>query len=279
MLSSPDGGRIDTAIAIDGIHAQYQPNTTKRIVAAYVTPWGAYAQRAAQGRTLLVITASSIRPPKFASTTETAAWIWRYATGGDADKATGSIPEALVAPFSPPLVFKAGAAKGLTWPTTTYDAPPVSRYRQDHGFVIVNYKDLDETGHNDHVFQAQRVLPTILQTYLANRWNSIEPRGGICVLAAPEYEETQAPGCFPPSALSDLYVGGNADPKPLDIPVDSEVDPAIPGLDDAPPPVVSVEPQKVSGFVTFLKWSGGILGAALVLEGGRRIGAAITKGK
>jgi len=276
MLRSPDGGRIDSALAIDGIHAKYQPGSTTTIVPGYVTPWGAMAQRATQGRTLLAITTSSIRPPGFVSTTETADWIWRYATGGDRDIVTSPISDAFVTPFTPPIQYPAWTAKdGSHGGPTTYVYPPVSRYRRKRGFVIVNYKDLDPTGHNDHLFQGQRVLADMVGYYLADRWNAIGPKDGMCVLAAPELDAPIPAGCFPPSALSDLYVGGNADPKPLDIPTDSEVDPTLPGEGPPAPPPETVPAPKPSGLVTFARWTGAILGAALVLEGGRRVGGAI----
>lgn len=273
MLSSPDGGRLDGAIAIDGIHAQQ--GTTTKIVPAYLTPWGAFGKRAAQGRTMLAITASSIKPPNFASTTETAAWIWNYVTGSTAETATTPIPEALLQPFNPPVTYQGGQDKaGTKWPAVSYAQPPVTAFRRDHGLVVVNYADIDPTGHQDHIFQAQHVLPVILQSFLADRWNSIAPDSGICTVAGPgDGEEAVANGCFPPAMLSDMYLKGDADAKPLDIPLDSEVDPTLPGagpeVTPAPPPADNESTPMSTGKKVVL-WGAGIAAASILGEAVRR---------
>jgi hypothetical protein len=280
LLSSPDGGRIDGAIAIDGIHAQYQQGSKTKIVPAYLTPWGAFGKRAAQGRTLLAITASSIVPPGFASTTETAAWIWRYVTDSDKESATSPIPEALLQPFNPPVTIKGGQdSAGNKWPTVTYTQPPVTTFRRDHGLVITNYADLDPSGHQDHIFQAQRVLPVILSSFLADRWNSISPDSGICTLAGPMdgEEAATANGCFPPAMLSDMYLQGQAEPRYLDIPLDSEVDPTIPGTGPVaeppagPPATAPDEATPWSFGKKALVWGAVVSGGAILGELTRRV--------
>lgn len=271
MLSSPDGGRIDCAVAIDGVHAQYQAGSKTKIVPAYLTPYGAMGKRAAQGRVLLCLTASSIRPPGFASTTETAAWIWDYVTGGTAETASSPIPELLTAPLQPPVTFPGGKSGGNTWTQTTYDQPPVSAFRREHGLIVVNYADVDPTGHNDHVLQAKVVLPDMLQAFVAQRWNQTAPQDGICTLSGiPDIEEAgDVNGCFPPMMLSDLYLDGQAEPRPLDIPLDSEVDPTIPGAGppakpaETPPPPQDDSSPMSSGRKAFW-WVAGISAGAVI---------------
>lgn len=145
ILRSADGGRMDAAIAIDGIHAQFAGNGSHTIAPGYLEAWEGFASLAAQGGPLLVITTSSIVPP-FVSTTETSNAIWRTVTGSDDDRED--------APPEPSL-----------WDASL---SPV-RYRNAGSLYLYNYAGTDAAA---HILQAQKVLPLVLADYLAARWNT-----------------------------------------------------------------------------------------------------------
>ena len=280
VLRSKDARRVDSVIAIDGIHAQFQPSSHTALNPGYLTAWAAFARMAAQGERLMVDTTSSIVPPyPTVSTTDTAAWLWREATGSDEDRYDNQAPAGILPQnFNPPLVLAGGSKGMLVWPETTYEFAPVHKYKNKGQLWIINYNNFDPTGHNDHVLQAQKILPAVLRAFLATRWNLIAPSDGICVLS--DGEDTTPPpvGCFGPTRLSDLYWSGDAEPDPLDI--NPNPDPSIPTpfepghgtpSEEAPPEGVSDTATKA------LKWLGGILASAAVIEIARRTGSYIAR--
>lgn len=278
MLRSADARRIDSVIAIDGIHAQYQPNSHSSLNPAYLTAWAAFARMAANGARLMVDTTSSIAPPyPTVSTTDTAAWIWREAVGDTEGRYDNPLPDG-VGPqsFSPPLVLKAGQSGPLVWPEVTYEIAPLKRYFNAGSLWIFNYSNLDPTGHQDHVLQAHEILPMVLRTFLAQRWNDIAPSEGICVLSGPETVAATT-GCFRSTRLSDLYMSGEAEPDPLDI--DAHPDASIPTL--TPPPSELAPEGAAEGSddtaMKIIKWGAGVLAGALFLEGARRLGDYIAR--
>jgi hypothetical protein len=86
ILRSKRAQRLtDTLILLDGLHAEYQGNG---LDTAALVPFVQFAQAAAAGRKLMYLTHSSITPPGYASTTETANYlIWKL--GGHPQPALG----------------------------------------------------------------------------------------------------------------------------------------------------------------------------------------------
>lgn len=283
MLRSNDARRIDSAIAIDGIHGQFKPASKTDVEPAYLSAWAAFARMAAEGSRLFVDTTSSIRREyPFLSTTQTADWIWREATGRTDVYAQNMLPVGVLQTYDPPLDYPAGQTGALVWPEVHYPVAPFYQARNVGSLWILNYSNLDPTGHNDHIFQAHEVLPMVLRSFLAARWNQIAPDQGICVLAAGEDESPpQATGCFAPTRLSDLYLGGGGEAAPLDI--DAFPNTSLPTI-SSPPPVGTVAPAaappRLLGDDTtgrVLKWGAGVLASAALLAGARWVGSYIAQ--
>jgi hypothetical protein len=275
LLRSADGRRVDSALFFDGIHAQFQPGSKKALEPAYLSAITAFARMAAEGARLFVDTTSSIVPPyPTVSTSMTADWIWREITGSTEPEQQHPLPEGAVQHFDPPVVYQAGSAKGgLTWPRTEYELAPIYQFRNRGSAWILNYSNLDPTGHNDHILQAEHVLPMALRLFLAQRWNQIAPEQGICVLSADD-PASPAPeplpvGCFASTRLSDLYLSGQAEPAYLD--TDAYPDPVIPEIAAIGP--VEPESSGTDVYGSAVKWIGGLVASALVIEGARRLGS------
>jgi hypothetical protein len=73
ILRQPLGReRVDTLILLDGLHCDY---ANDGLVAAQLEPFVWFAHQATDGKRLMVVTHSSIIPPGYASTTETAHYL------------------------------------------------------------------------------------------------------------------------------------------------------------------------------------------------------------
>jgi hypothetical protein len=68
ILAQPEADRVDGVVLIDGLHAPRQADSLERSLRSFVE----YARRAAAGERFMFVTHSSIDPPGFASSTETA---------------------------------------------------------------------------------------------------------------------------------------------------------------------------------------------------------------
>jgi hypothetical protein len=68
ILAQSEVDRVEAVVLIDALNAPRQADTLKR----QLQPFVEYARRAAAGERFMLITHSSIDPPDFASTTETA---------------------------------------------------------------------------------------------------------------------------------------------------------------------------------------------------------------
>jgi hypothetical protein len=68
LLAQASAERIHAVFLIDGLHARREPASMRHNLLPFIE----YARRAARGERLFAITHSSIDPPSFASTTETA---------------------------------------------------------------------------------------------------------------------------------------------------------------------------------------------------------------
>lgn len=186
FLSSGDGGRLDSVIAIDGVHANYAGDPAKGLVDAnYLAMYSAFARLALESSRTLVVTHSSIKTyPAFVSTTDTAKWIWRNVTGGDE---TIQVPAELPDLSIPPTTVQAGSAnpqlQAAIGPvrTVSYPTAPMQDPKRVNNFVILGYDDLDAPrGTADHIYQATAVLPMVLTQFLAAKWNAQDPKSGSC---------------------------------------------------------------------------------------------------
>jgi hypothetical protein len=68
ILAQPEADRVDALVLIDGLHAPRQADSLERSLRPFVD----YARRAAAGERFMFVTHSSIDPPNFASSTESA---------------------------------------------------------------------------------------------------------------------------------------------------------------------------------------------------------------
>ena len=81
ILSQPLGQRrVDTVILLDGLHSGYA-HDGGTLNELQLAPFGEFAARAARGRRLMFVTHSSIIPPGYASTTETANYLVAWVGG------------------------------------------------------------------------------------------------------------------------------------------------------------------------------------------------------
>lgn len=167
LLASSDGGHLDAAVAIDGIH------TGKPITAAAMTNWLNFAKLAFLNERLFTITHSAVKPT-YASTTETADWLWKTLSGG---LAPSEDPKAPVLPIGPTSVHVQGGP--VTGPdrTVDYPVPPRKPSRRRGGLIIYGFENRDiPMGTADHIYQAKAVMPAALIATLAARWNAIDPK-------------------------------------------------------------------------------------------------------
>lgn len=170
LLNSSDGANFDSVVAIDGVHTAYGPN--KGVDPNTMKPWLDFAKYAVVNERLLAITHSSIKPPSYASTTQTADWLWQKVTGSDQSFSIPpfelSVPSGSVHVGSPP------AAKPYAVSYPANGSPKAAR-RAD-GLVILGYNNVDiPAGYADHIWQAHYVLPAVVVQLLAKRWNDIDP--------------------------------------------------------------------------------------------------------
>lgn len=167
LLGSPQGGLLDAAVAIDGMH------TGLPVTLAAMTPWFNFGKLAVVNERLMVVTHSSVVPPGYASTTQTANWLWDTLTGGS---------EAFTSPPVPPLTMppttihvSGGPATGKTR-DVEYPAPAAQPQKRAGGLVVLGFNNLDGPGTADHIYQAKIVLPAVLAGLLAARWNAMDPQ-------------------------------------------------------------------------------------------------------
>jgi hypothetical protein len=257
-LSSADGARLDAVIANDGVHVGYLPNT-KSVNPSGMKPWLDYAKLAVVNERLFVDTHSSVVPPNYASTTETANWLWKTLTGSDDVFANPPVPE-LTAP-STTIHVQGGPATGVTR-DVVYASPPWQPPRRAGGLVIVGCNNLDGPGTADHIYQARVVLPLVLKAFLAERWNAIDPK-------AP------AQSCFiggPPSHPADLFTLGASCAHSAILPADF-----MTSTEAAPLPSAGATPAATGSSSSGSGFPWGTLalaGVAAVVVGGLVIGAS-----
>lgn len=187
LLASQDGAALDVVVAIDGIHTGYvQVEGKKAVNPNGMKPWFEYGKYAVVNERLFCISHSSVVPPGYASTTETAEYLWNTLT---MEPMAFTVPE-LPALNAPPTTVKvpAGPATGPAR-TVEYPSPPWKGKRRCGGLVVLGCSNLDvPRGTADHIYQAKTMLPLMLTALLAARWNAIDPKapGQSCFLKGPE---------------------------------------------------------------------------------------------
>lgn len=168
FLGSADGQLIDTAVAIDGIHA-------KPPVA-----WVPFASAAAHGQTgarsggrCCVITHTQIARPSAGTyaTHESAAEILGQVFRGTVpDPSAGAVPPELwKQPHVPPIEIQGHAFEEMP-----------NRYAiVQNGLYVLGFEG---THTWDHIYQAKVVLPAVLRSIVVPRWNREDPDAGVCVV-------------------------------------------------------------------------------------------------
>jgi len=194
VLKSADAGYVETAIMIDGVHGMWsgdgpnrdQSNIIPESIGAVVGYAGASARgplaigAGPPGQHNCVITHSSVVPPGYPSTTQTARVILDAVFGLPWPiEASGQIPDAVLnVSHSPPLELKGNENNQHTH--TSYERSPVSYHAGRSGFHVIGYADLDPSGVNDHIYQANVVMPLVTEHLLAKRWTDVDPSAAVC---------------------------------------------------------------------------------------------------
>ncbi|WP_437679920.1 hypothetical protein [Sorangium sp. So ce131] len=81
ILRQPAGKRVDALVLLDSLHAGYADEQQHKLKVAQLEPFIAFARRAASGEAFMFMSHSSIVPPGYASTGETAEFIVRQLRG------------------------------------------------------------------------------------------------------------------------------------------------------------------------------------------------------
>jgi hypothetical protein len=128
--------RVDSVILLDGLHAGYQGKSVNgQQIQAFVD----YAREAASGRKLMFVSHSSIIPPGYASTTETASFLV-HAVGGKPRESSGKGPLGL---------------------------DLITRYTRG-SFHVRGYSGNDKLDHCAHL----GLYRDVLKVHIRPRWNS-----------------------------------------------------------------------------------------------------------
>ncbi|WP_433935141.1 hypothetical protein AB3662_10815 [Sorangium cellulosum] len=81
ILRQPAGKRVDALVLLDSLHAGYVDEQQRKLKVAQIEPFIAFARRAAAGEAFMFMSHSSILPPGYASTAETADFIVKQLRG------------------------------------------------------------------------------------------------------------------------------------------------------------------------------------------------------
>jgi len=199
FLSSADAAYIDTVVAIDGIHTTFNgtPNKDRdNWSLSGIAPWIEYARIAASlsidpgeglplGRRHCIITHSSIKPP-FVSTTETASAILSALFGDLAP--SDPVPDGIIdVVHNPPIQLHGNSINGYS--VTQYVVSPNRYFAHQNGLYVFGYNNIDPTGINDHIYQAQVVLPNVLEKIVVPNWNSVDPKSGLCMEGSQAFDQ------------------------------------------------------------------------------------------
>lgn len=81
ILRQPAGKKVDALVLLDSLHAGYNDGQARTLKVPPIQPFIAFARRAASGKAFMFMSHSSITPPGYASTTETANFIVQQLKG------------------------------------------------------------------------------------------------------------------------------------------------------------------------------------------------------
>lgn len=177
VLDSADGGYVDAAIAIDGIHAGVDIWADFAHLAAF----GGAAEMGIQpGKRACIITHSQVQPP-YTSTTETAEQIIEKVFGGSVTHEDEAASLMLTKYLDPTQVHVSKQCAGQD-KVVTYDSGMPFWYQVNKGGLhVLGYENHDPTGCADHILQAKVILPRVLEHMLAPRWANPPPTGTCMV--------------------------------------------------------------------------------------------------
>jgi len=230
-LGAADSHKIDTVLAIDGIHGRFAPGSREPDPIAYKN----FLNHAAQvlqhnpsfdeNAPVMCITHSSIVPPDFPSTTQTADLIWSLAfSRAPEDVLT------LECGFDCPPVRYVEDLAAVRWPDGQQVCSSVTKKcyswsgladgwydrRVANDLFVLGWGDRgdkgittrDPSGNADHVFQGRVVLREMLKELTAKRWNA--DCGIIASVAG--FGQDDMIGCRPGHGLDyDRAEGGKVD--------------------------------------------------------------------
>lgn len=197
ILSQPLGRKlVDSVVLLDGLHCGYQGQSVNELqLGAFVE----FAQRAAKKQVFMFVSHSSIIPPGYASTTETAAFL-AYKLGGSLKRAKGRGPLGM---------------------------DLIDRFDRGY-FHIRGYAGNDKMDHCAHI----GVYRDVLKVHIKPRWKS--PKGRAAPAAAPPPSDVVAKPAKPAAPPSKKAPAGNEDPAvKADDAADGELPPSAgqPGTD------------------------------------------------
>jgi hypothetical protein len=143
ILRQRAGKKVDAVVLLDGLHSNYDETNSLGLRASQLSPFVQFAQRAVSGSKYMFVSHSSIVPPGYASTTETAHY----------------------------LINKLGVK---VQKSTANDTPLLSRYEQARsgGFLMRGYHG---EGKDDHC--AQIALITDAVAAMEQRWQTPKAEG------------------------------------------------------------------------------------------------------
>jgi hypothetical protein len=142
ILRQPAAKKVDAVILLDSLHAGYADERAGTLKTELIEPFIAFAKRAAQKQTFMFMSHSSIIPPGYASTMETANYVVKQ-------------------------------LKGKPKKATRQDVLGLDLFQRfDKGnFKVRGYTGNDKPDHCAHI----GLMADIMRVHLGNRWKS--PRG------------------------------------------------------------------------------------------------------
>ncbi len=179
ILRQPSGKRVDAVVLLDGLHSNYDDENPSGLRASQLKPFVQFAKRAANGGKFMFVSHSSIIPPGYASTTETAHY----------------------------LTDKLGVRVSSS---SAKDSPLLSRYEQAQsgGFLMRGYYG---EGKDDHC--AQIALITGAVAAMEDRWQTPKAEGRRYSRPRSEVADNRIPE--PKSASAEQSVQCQVQPKRL----------------------------------------------------------------
>lgn len=190
ILKSQDAAYVEHAMAFDGIHGNWiggSPNKRRdNVPPESVGPWIAYADLASRGAVAVggsppgkrycTITHSSIVPPGYPSTTDTAKILLNKLFGSGWPHGSFSEDCSMTVYHDPPI----NLTPSLTHKTISYSQSATSYWSRQHGLTVVGYNNMDPSGAADHVYQGNVLSVRALRCLLIPRWNDIDPNAPAC---------------------------------------------------------------------------------------------------